>query len=130
MDDIRTAVLAKAVDGNIACADAHLVAEALGVTPLQVGKVVNKATDLRFNRCQVGVFGYGPKPEGKHKVVLAAEWVPPEIEAAINERVTDNHISCLDLWTLAQDFKYPRLAMANIAEAMGLKITPCQLGCF
>jgi len=130
VDEITKAVLAKAENGLIACADAHAVAEALGVTPLQVGKVVNKATELRFYRCQVGVFGYGPKPEGKHKVVLAAEWVPPEIEAAINERVKDKRISCLDLWKLAQKTKYPRLAMANIAEAMGLKITPCQLGCF
>jgi len=130
MDEIRVAVLARAVDGNLACADAHAIAAELGVRPLDVGRIVNKDTELRFNRCQLGVFGYGPKAEGKHKVVVAAAWIPPEIEAAINSRVKGNHISCLDLWEVAEEFKYPRLAIANVAEAMDLKFTPCQLGCF
>lgn len=119
-----------ATDGQLACADAHQVAARLGIPPLQVGKAVNRATNLRFYRCQLGLFGYGPKPEGKHKIVLKADHVPSEIQAAINSRLRDRCISCRDIWEVADQFKYPRLGIANIIEAMGLKVTPCQLGCF
>lgn len=119
-----------ATDGQIACADVHEVATRLGVSPLEVGRAVSRATDLRFYRCQLGLFGYGPKPEGKHKIVLKAAHIPSEIEAAIDGRVRDGSISCSDAWEVADQFRYPRLGIANIIEAMGLKVTPCQLGSF
>ena len=54
-----------AVEGELACADAHTIAAELGQSPAQLGKEVNRASDLRFNRCQLGLFGYGLKAEGK-----------------------------------------------------------------
>lgn len=119
-----------AVDHNLSCVKAHTVASQLGVSPKKVGKAVNRATNLRFYRCQLGLFGYGPKPEGKHKIVLEAPWVPKEIEEAIMAHTRDGHISCRAIWDIASEFEYPRLGMANIVEALNLKVTPCQLGCF
>ena len=129
-DEIVKAVREAAVDGMLACADAHEIAARLGVSPLEVGKVVNKATDLRFNRCQLGLFGYGPKPQGLHKIVLKAAHVPEEIEAAIKARAVKGRISCKAVWEIADQFKYPRLGIANILEALDIKLAGCQLGCF
>lgn len=121
---------AAAVNGELACVAAHAIATRLGVSPIEVGSAVNRASSLRFNRCQLGLFGYGPKAEGKSKIVLRAAYVPPEIEAAIRECVVESRIACSDVWALAERFGYPLLGMANIVEALGLKVAPCQLGCF
>ena len=128
--DILTAVQKVAVNGEIACADAHSIAKAQAVDPIELGKVVNRASGLRFNRCQLGLFGYGPKAEGKHKIVVAAAVIPPDIEAALRAHLVNNAISCLAVWQVAEQFKYPRLGLANIVQALGFKVAPCQLGCF
>lgn len=119
-----------AVDGQMACVDAHRIAAELGISPLEVGLVVNRATNVRFYRCQLGLFGYGSKVEGKHKIALPAAHVPPEIEVALLERAEDGVITCASVWAVAAQFRYPRLGMANIVEAMGLKLRRCQIGCF
>ena len=129
-DKIIEKVTEAAPEGKLSCVNAHAIAAKLDVSPLEVGKVVNRATNLRFYRCQLGLFGYGPKPEGKHKIVQEAPRVPKEIEEAILARTRDGRISCRAIWDVADEFEYPRLGMANIVEALDLKVTPCQLGCF
>ena len=119
-----------AVAGEVACADDHELAARMGVTPLEVGKAINRDTELRFNRCQLGLFGYGSKAEGKSKIVLRAVNVPDDIADAIRAKAANGRISCSDVWEIADRFKYPRLGIANIIEALELKVTPCQLGCF
>ena len=100
------------------------------VEPMELAEAVDRASGLRFNRCQLGLFGYGPKAEHKHKIVLAAQTVPAEIEAALRSRMNGNAIACVAVWEVAEQFKYPRLGMANIVQALGFKVAPCQLGCF
>ncbi len=129
-EEIIREAQARAADGQVACEDAHAIAEEMGISPLEVGKAVNRATSLRFYRCQLGVFGYGSKAEGKHRIVLPAANVPPEIETAVLELSWNGNIACADVWALADRFRYPRLGMANIIEAMGLKLRRCQIGCF
>jgi hypothetical protein len=128
--DILEAVQQVAINGEVACADAHSIAKSLAVDPIELGKAVNRASGLRFNRCQLGLFGYGPKSEGKHKIVMAATMVPPDIEVALRAHVVDNTISFLEVWVIAEQVKYPRLGLANIVQALGIKVAPCQLGCF
>lgn len=119
-----------AVAGELACADAHTLAARMGVTPLELAKAVNRETGLRFNRCQLGLFGYGPKAEGKSKIVLPATNVPDDVAEAIRAKAVNGRIACSDAWDLADRFKYPRLGIANVIEALGLRAAPCQLGCF
>jgi len=129
-DQVLVRVRECAVDGMLSCALAHRIADELSVSPLEVGRIVNRNSDLRFYRCQLGLFGYGPKSEGKHRIVLPAENVPPEIEQALAERSDDGRISCLDIWRIADRFEYPRLGAANIVERLGLRVRTCQLRCF
>jgi hypothetical protein len=122
--------LEMAVDGELACADAHRIAAKLDLSALEVSRVINRSTNLRFFRCQLGLFGYGPKLEGKSKIVHSAERVPSEIEQDLSSKALDGAISCADVWAIAEAHKYPRLQMGNIAEALQLRVRPCQLGCF
>ncbi len=128
-EEILDALPALVVGEELACADAHDLAARLGIAPIEVGRVAN-TTQVRFSRCQLGLFGYGLKSEGKSKIVLKAAHVPEEIRAAIEVRASNGHLSCLAAWEIAAQFKYPRLGIANIIEAMGLRVKPCQLGCF
>jgi len=129
-EQIVQTAMERAVNGSLSCADAHTLAQMFGVTPLQVGRIVNGHTALRFYRCQLGLFGYGSKAEGKSKIVLPATNLPDEIVAAIQEVTAEGQLSCEAAWALAERFAYPRLGLANILEALGIKVAPCQLGCF
>jgi len=126
---IIEAIEAVAVHGEVACADAHQVAARLGIDPLRLDPLMDKVS-LRFNRCQLGLFGYGSKAEGKSKIVLPAANIPPEIEAALRAHTVDGRIPCVKVWDIAEQFKYPRLGIANIIQALGIRVSPCQLGCF
>ncbi|HHX64654.1 MAG TPA: hypothetical protein GX702_07190, partial [Chloroflexi bacterium] len=90
-----------AVGREVACADAHEIAAQFGLTPQELGETVNNATDLRFFRCQLGLFGYGLKSEGKSKIVLKAAHVPEEIAADLQARAAEGQISCADVWMVA-----------------------------
>lgn len=128
--DMIGAAKAMAVAGELACADAHTLAAQVGMSPLALGKAINSETELRFNRCQLGLFGYGPKAEGKSKIILAATNVPDDVADAIRAKAANGRIACSDVWAIAEEFKYPRLGIANVVEALGLRVAPCQLGCF
>jgi len=90
---VVVAVKAVAVNGEVACADAHRIAEHFGLTPQQVGELLDELS-LRVTRCQLGLFGYGSKAEGKSKIVLRATNVPPEIEAALRAKAINGRIPC------------------------------------
>ncbi|MHB0856324.1 MAG: hypothetical protein ACYC5M_01990 [Anaerolineae bacterium] len=129
-EEIIRGAQAVAVAGEVACVDAHELAWRLNVSPLDVGDALSQASTLRFNRCQLGLFGYGPKAEGRSKIVARAAYVPDDIRKELESRSSNGRISCADVWEVADAVKYPRLGMANIVEALGLRVTPCQLGCF
>ena len=123
------AAKAVAIDGEVACADAHRIAEHFRVSPEQLGESLDEL-GLRVTRCQLGLFGFGSKAEGKSKIVLKAANIPPEIEAAIRAKTVNGRVPCRVAWDIADQFKYPRLGIANIIEALGIRVSPCQLGCF
>jgi len=121
---------ARALNGELPCEEAHALASEFGVSPLELGQALTKAGKLRFSRCQLGLFGYGNKAAGEHKIVLKAARVPPEIATALAAQTVNGRVPCAAVWQVAAAFHYPRLGMANIVEALGLKVSPCQLGCF
>ncbi len=130
MEQVQSAAAPFAVENQIACADAHSLAAALEMTPEQFGSTVTETTGYRFYRCQLGLFGYGPKAEGHSKIVLPAKHIPGDVRAEIESLAHDGVIACSDVWAIAERTAYPRLGISNVVEAMGLRIRPCQLGCF
>lgn len=117
------------VDGQLPCTAAHTIAHFLGVKPGQVGRAADEA-EIRISQCQLGLFGYGPKAEGRSKLVRTAVRVPPELAAALEERAQDGRLRCATCWEIAAEMGVERLAVAEVAEALGLRIIGCQLGCF
>jgi len=81
---------------------------------------------IRLVKCQLGLFGYTPDKS----IVKPAEKVSPELESAIRSRLEDERLPCVAAWQLADEFSLKKLDVSCAAEALGLKIKPCQLGAF
>ena len=116
---------AKVKDGTVSCAAAHAIAEELNVPPKDVGKTMD-LMELRIVKCQMGLFGYFPEK----KIVKPAESITPELESAISEATAGGRLACKAAWDMADRFGIPRMAVAAACEALGIKVTPCQIGAF
>ena len=116
-------------DGQLPCAVAFDEAEKRGISAGQIGDWADE-TGVRVSHCQLGLFGYGPKSEGKHKIVRPAEQVEAELAASLRARASDGRIACADVWAVAATAGISRLEASSAAEALGLRVSECQLGCF
>ena len=130
MDEkIHQAILERLEEGRLPCAEAHAIAHRFGLDPLSVGQAADDA-GIRISRCQLGLFGYGPKSEGRHKIVQAMDHVPDELAERLRAAVHAGGITCADIWANAGDLGIGRLEASNAVESLGLRVSRCQLGCF
>ncbi len=128
-EEIKTKVESSLVDGQLPCTVAHVIAYEHNVKPLQVGQAANEM-EVAISLCQLGCFGYGPKAEGKSKILRPTAREDEKLMERLRSTAVERSIPCLKLWQIAAEFGLERLAVGNAAEALGLKIRPCQLGCF
>lgn len=116
--------------GHLTCQAAHLIAGELDADPLYVGDQAT-ATGVRIVRCQLGFFGYAEKKGMPgYKIVHKLDSVPKAAAAAVHQAARDSKISCAALWEIGHARGISRPDMGNIAETLGVKVRPCQLGCF
>ena len=128
-DRVVDEILAVVVDGELPCAQAFKVAGKLGIAPLEVGLTADDA-DVRLSRCQLGLFGYGPKAEGKHRIVKPMGDVSAEVKEAIEAATEGKGITCQMAWEIASNLGLPRMHVSSACETLAVKITICQLGAF
>ncbi len=113
------------IDKQISCVNAHKIAEALNVSPAEVGVTLDMM-EVRINTCQLGLFGHSPQK----RIVRPAEHVSPELQKAIEHTRDEKGLSCFNIWKIADHFKIPRLEVSCACEALNVKILSCQLGTF
>jgi hypothetical protein len=128
-EKISAAIRDRLEDGRLFCDRAFVLAQGLGVEPLTIGLAANEA-GIRISRCQLGLFGYGPKAEGKHKIVHPMDEVPERLAARLRATADGDSITCAAVWEVADGLGYRRLEASSAVEAMGLRVSRCQLGCF
>lgn len=116
-------------DNRITCATMHKIARKLEVAPLEVGRV---ATELDFHasQCQLGLFGHGPRGQGKGGIIDSSVEVSQELADRIRAALVNDQFPCAAAWEIAGEMKLKRLDLGNAAEALGIPISPCQLGFF
>ena len=117
------------LEGKLPCAGAFGTSKKLSLAPLQVGTIAS-AMNIRISRCQLGLFGYGPKSEGKHRIVVPAPEVSSEMRAAIEASLVNGRLSCKNAWVIAKKLSCSRLSVSAAAETLNIRIGECQLGCF
>lgn len=116
--------------GQLPCEAAHRIARELGIDPLSVGEQAT-ASGIRITRCQLGFFGYAEKKGlPGYKIVRQLERVPEAAAAAVRQASSDGAISCAALWQIGEAQDLSKSDMGNVAETLGIKVHPCQLGCF
>jgi hypothetical protein len=128
-EELLQAMRNRLEDGQLRCSQAFALAQHLGLDPLTVGMAANEA-EIRISRCQLGLFGYGPKAEGKHKIVHPMDAVPERLAARLRATAKGGDITCKAVWEVADGLGYKRLEASSAVEAMGLRVSRCQLGCF
>ncbi len=126
---LRREILSNLREDKLPCAVAHALAERVGTTPQAVGELADEL-EIRISRCQLGLFGYGEKRLGQHKIVEPSEVLQPELASALGEAATEGVVTCAQLFEIAERLNVPKMTVSAHAEALGLKITQCQLGCF
>ena len=130
-EQIAAAIRAHLRDGKLPCAQAFVVARQLGVAPLTVGLTAD-VLQIHLSRCQLGLFGYGGKKgweSGKTRFDTCE--IPEGMEEAIRAAVDeDGNFACAKAWEIAAQFKKPKMYVGYLADKLGVRIAPCQLGAF
>lgn len=122
---IAEAVREKAAKDELSCGEAERIGAALGVTLEAVGRTLD-LLELRIGRCQLGLFGYGPKRKAVHPAVSVA----PDLDGAIRGRLADGRLPCKAAWEIAAELKITRMEVSAACETQKIRIKPCQLGAF
>ena len=53
-----------------------------------------------------------------------------QLEGKIKESSRDGHLPCGAAHRIAQDAKVPKIAIGELSDQLGIRITNCQIGCF
>ncbi|MBC7258257.1 MAG: hypothetical protein H5T65_03335 [Chloroflexi bacterium] len=116
-------------DGKLPCAVAWRIAERAGVECRAVGEMADRL-DIRISHCQLGLFGYGEKRLGEHKIVKQPASLDSALTDAIRAAARDGRVTCAQLFEIAGRLGRPPMDASAHAEALGVKVAQCQLGCF
>ncbi|MBU0495401.1 MAG: hypothetical protein KKA73_12115 [Chloroflexi bacterium] len=65
-----------------------------------------------------------------YAVVRPAEHVPDDLAGAIRAALVNGRLPCWAAWELARRYDLNYRQMGDAVEALGIKVKPCQLGCF
>ncbi len=123
------AIDAALVEGQLPCDEAFRIAGELKVSPAEVGRAADEL-GVRISRCQLGLFGYGPKAEGRHRIVQPLPAVPPRLSEEMIARLEGGRLPCAVAWGVAKRLGLARLQVSGAADTLRIKISSCQLGCF
>ncbi len=122
---LEDAIRKRSVDGSLSCALCFVVAKDMGVKPEEVGQALD-LMNMPITKCQLGLFGNSPIS----KIVQKADSIPDDMERAIKEMLENNRLKCQCSWQIAEKFAVPRIKVSSVCEALGIKISSCQLGAF
>ncbi|MHC4103630.1 MAG: hypothetical protein ACYSR9_01720 [Planctomycetota bacterium] len=127
-EQIAETVRQKSSNGGLTCATGEKISKELGIEIPEVG-ITADLLEIKINRCQLGLFGYGNKPE-HGKDIQAADSVSDEIKTALEEVSENGEVTCAALWKVADSLDLKRKTVASACDALKLKIRVCQLGAF
>jgi hypothetical protein len=122
---IAIKVKEKAKDGQLPCAVAFKISEELNVKPAEVGVTLD-LLEIKISKCQIGIFGYGKG----NKIAKPVTQFPDKLETAIRQSLTGGKLPCARAWQIAEMQGLGKMDVTSACDAMGIKISPCQLGAF
>ena len=127
MADLQREIERRAVEGQLPCMAAFAIAEAAGVRPDEVRAQADRS-GMRIAHCQLGLFGYAAFGDKRFAVALTR--VPERLNVALRGAMIEGAVSCAAAWSIADREGLPKPVVGSAAEALRIRIAPCQLGCF
>jgi hypothetical protein len=125
IDQLRAATK----DDQLSCALAHKLAREWKVIPEALGASAKEA-GIRIIRCQMGLFGFGPKGTPGYRAVQPADHVPEALSVEVQAALIDGRLPCRVAWELGQRHGLAYRRIGDALEALGIRVKPCQLGQF
>lgn len=122
---IALTIMKKAEDGKISCAAVFKIASDQGVSLSEAGKTLD-LLGVKLTKCQLGLFGHSPQV----RIVLPSERISPVLKSAIQDCLVEGRLPCANAWKIAKDLKIEKMELSCAAEAMKIRIKPCQLSVF
>ena len=95
-EKIAESIREKSSNGGLACATGEKISKGLGVEMPEVG-ITADLLEIKINKCQLGLFGYGNKPD-HGKDIQADDSVPDEMKRALEEASENGEVTCETLW--------------------------------
>ena len=127
-EQVARMVREKSPGGEIACVTCEKISKELEIEISEVGITVD-LLEIKIKKCQLGLFGYGKKPN-HGKEIQAADSVSDEMKCAIEEAAENGKVTCAALWRIADRLGTKRKEVSAACETLKLKIRDCQLGTF
>ncbi len=127
-EQIAKAIREKSPGGELACAMGEKISKELKLDISEVG-ITADLLEMRIKKCQLGLFGWGKKPE-HGKDIHAADSISVEMKSAIEEVAENGGVTCAALWMIADRLGVERKAVSSACDTLRLKIRACQLGAF
>jgi len=116
-------------EDQLSCALAHKLAREWGVMPEALGAAAKEA-GIGIIRCQMGLFGFGPKGTPSYRVVQPADHVPEALSLEVQSALINGRLPCRVAWKLGQQHGLAYRRMGDVLDALKIKVKPCQLGQF
>jgi hypothetical protein len=127
--ELQDQLRAATKEDQLSCALAHKLAREWGIMPEALGAVAKEA-GIRIIRCQMGLFGFGPKGTPSYRVVRPADHIPQALSVDVHTALVDGRLPCRSAWELGQRHGLAYRQIGNVLEALEIKVKPCQLGQF
>jgi hypothetical protein len=126
MENLREAMNAALIDGKLPCAQAFAIADRLNLSALAVGQAATQES-VKISHCQLGLFGHVP---GKRSPAPSASEILDSAKQLIRSHLVQGDLPCESAWQIADELGISRSAVAAAADAIDIRISACQLGCF
>jgi hypothetical protein len=128
MGNLREEVRDEQVDGKLTCARAEEISRTIpGASLAEIGEAANEE-GVRISYCQLGLFGFNDF--GAKRLASALPTIPKDLEGVIRDKTRDGALPCREAWRIACDEGLPKFVIGCVCETIGVRIAPCQLGCF
>ena len=124
-ENLKEEILKAAKNDSISCRAAEKISKAKGTALKEIGVAID-LLNINIVQCQLGLFGFSEN----QKRVPAAEFVAPDLEAAIRAALVNDRLPCAAAWDIARKLDMTRLEVCAACEKRKIKIKPCQLGAF
>lgn len=112
-------------DGYMPCPLAWKIAREAGVPRIAVGAIVDKMGH-RVTDCQIGCF----KVEKTPFEDIEVKRLEGEIVNEIQKLESAKQLTCEAVFELAHKYRLKPMDVSNEINALGFKVSVCQLGCF